>query len=466
MKMIKIENKRPVDVLLGTILLFLILAGCSKTYPQDQVEESIQKICRDEYGIENIQVKIAGETIGVYLPIKKLFAVDLKEVLSKAQGRVENVENLFQPAPEAMDQIEDVLFSISRVLLSTEKKLNFYTLQATDVERTGLQLVLTGNVDDIKRVRLWDISREEYRKRIFHEIRLNRAVVWHRPARSLFEALGKAPSLETFDTFFSDAVTPEMVEMLFFFNPKLIKGNPLRWEVGEFRSTPYQSTQVLIYAPVTLTYDPSAVPAGSVRVAPGTLLEYIVIVSFDGEIPQVTRVIPLTYLDDAGQVQKLKSVGEFDVGKDLKTWEAEFPFHEVILGDFLAEQLTRRIQNLLYMDERIHNTFDTVQLAFRYEKGTGTAASHFSLELETKQKVPAFSVPSPLVLDEDVLYLLNLASREFVNVLRSYQFSDYKFLRLTLGPERATRIIAREDLELFRQKKIDMAGLVKGIPSL
>ena len=466
MKMIKADHKKPVDVLWGTILFLLVLAGCSKTYPQDQVGESIQKICRDEYAIENIEVKIIGETIGVYLPIKKLFAVDLKEVLSKAQGKVESVENLFQPAPEAMDQVEDVLFSISRVLLSTEKKLNFYTLQATDVERTGLQLVLTGNVDDIKRVRLWDISREEYRKRILHEIRLNRAVVWHRPVRSLFETLQKAPSLETFDTFFSGPLTAETIESLFFFNPNQIKGNPLRWEWGEFRSTPYQSTQVLVYAPVTLRYNPREVPPGSVHVPSGTLLEYIFVVSFEGEIPQVIRAIPLTYLDSSGKVQKLKSVGEFNVAKDLKTWEAEFPFHEVVLGDFLAEQLTRRTQNLIYMDERIHNTFDTIQLAFRYEKGAAASRPHFSLELEMKQKVPTFSAaPSP-ALDEDVLYLLNLVSREFVNVLRSYQFSDYEFLRLTFGPERAARIIQREDLELFRQKKIDMAGLIKGIPSL
>ena len=45
------------------------------------------------------------------------------------------------------------------------------------------------------------------------------------------------------------------------------------------------------------------------------------------------------------------------IEKDLESWETEFPFQEVLFGDFLAEQLTRRTQNLLYMDERIHNTF-------------------------------------------------------------------------------------------------------------
>ena len=101
------------------------ISGCSQTYPADRVKESIQEICRKEYGIDNIQVKIQGGTIGVYLPIKKLFAADFKEILSKKKGKVADMENFFQPAPEALDQVEDVLFSISRVLLSTDLKLQF-----------------------------------------------------------------------------------------------------------------------------------------------------------------------------------------------------------------------------------------------------------------------------------------------------------------------------------------------------
>jgi len=88
----------------GGSLLILCLSfwGCTQTYPSHRVKESIQEICRKEYGIENIQVKIEGRTIGVYLPIKKLFATDLKGALSLQGLKAADMENLFQPDPAAL----------------------------------------------------------------------------------------------------------------------------------------------------------------------------------------------------------------------------------------------------------------------------------------------------------------------------------------------------------------------------
>jgi hypothetical protein len=163
-----------------TLTAFVGLSGCDKaSYPESLVESSIQEICEKEYKIQNVEVKFSGKTVGVFLPLKKLFVTDLKqEVLS---GNVSNLDSLFEPDPEAMDKLENVLFTISRVLLSSDKPIDFYVLQATDVESTGLQLVLTGYVADIRRVRLWDISRNEYRKRVLHELKFDRSVLWEKP---------------------------------------------------------------------------------------------------------------------------------------------------------------------------------------------------------------------------------------------------------------------------------------------
>lgn len=452
--------------LVPIFLLAFALTGCSQTYPGDQVKESIQEICKKEYGIENIEVKTAGTTIGVYLPIKKLFATDFKEALIKKDGAA--LENLFQPAPEALDQVEDVLFSISRVLLSTDQKFQFYILQATDVERTGLQLVLSGYVDDIKRVRLWDISRDEYRKRIMHELRLNRAVIWHRPVRGLFRDLSKSPSLDSARPYFMGPLTPEVFRSFFFFKPEILKNNPAEWHVGELRSTPLESAQVLVYAPVTVDYDPNAVPPGSFLVAPETSVEYLFVVSLATETPKILRVMPLSYVDESGRLKKVGVPPELDIHQELDSWEGEFSVSEIHLGEFLAEQLTRRTQNLLHADERIQNTFDVVQLAFHYQKGEGRseeamAGRYFSMELDLKPKTATNVLLPPSALDEDVLYLLNLVSREFVDVLRSYKFSDYDFLQLNLTTDPSSHILGREDLELFRRNKADLSGLLGGV---
>jgi len=99
--------------LLPLILLVTLLAGCVKaSYPKDEIISSIQKICRNEYGIEHVEVKIIGHTVGVLLPLDKLFTADVRELVMS--GDIDNIESLFEPTQEAMERLEDVLFTISR----------------------------------------------------------------------------------------------------------------------------------------------------------------------------------------------------------------------------------------------------------------------------------------------------------------------------------------------------------------
>lgn len=446
---------------IGVLIANLVLAGCSQTYPPDRIKESIQEICAKEYGIPYVDVKIVGKTIGVYLPIKKLFMADFKEALLKKDAKMSDIENLFRPSPEALEKVEDVLFSISRVLLSTDLNLHFYTLHATDVEETGLQLVLVGYVDDIKRVRLWDISREEYRKRILHEIRLSRAAVWHRPIRSFFEVLQETGSRAALQPFFETPLLPEIFESFFFLKPDVKTGGLIEWKLGELRSIHLENTQILVHVPVTVQYDPAAVSKDIFKVPSGTSLEYFFILSFASDRPQILRVIPLSFLDENGAVQKMEIPAELDIEKDMSNWEVEFSLSDISEGDFLAEQLTRRAQSLLFSDERVQNTFDSLHLIFHYN--AQKAKKYFSLDLDAKLKTPTPWAPGPTTFHEDVLHVLNLASREFVDVLRSYKFSDYDYLQLNLASDPISHAVGREQLELFRRNKADLQGLLAGL---
>ncbi len=441
-----------------------VLGGCGvQTYPAEKVRESIQEICRKEYGIENVQVKIAGRTVGVFLPVKKLFVTDFKEALLSGAGKITELDNFLQPSPEALNQVEDTLFSISRVLLSTDLNLQFYVLQATDVEKTGLSLVLTGFVDDIKRVRLWDISRDEYRKRVLHELKLNRAVIWNKPIRNFFQDLGKAKSIEDLKNFFPRSLTPEEFKSLFLVDLKKASPELIHWNVGELRSIPVEPTKVLVYAPVKVEYKPELLPAGTIQISPGTALEYFFVVNFSTDKPKIIKIIPLFFLDEAGKIQKVSMPKEFEIDKDMESWETEFHLAEIHLGEFLAEQLTRRTQNLLYTDERIQNTFESIRSNFRYHKENPD--HFFSFELDVKLRTPSpWAGAAPTALHEDVLYLLNLVSREFVTILRSYRFSDFEFLQLNFTFDPVSRILGREELELFRRNKADLQGILTGVP--
>ncbi len=432
-----------------------VLSGCApqSSYPSSRLREALLDICKKEYDIQDLDVKIAGKTVGVYLPLKKLFAADFKE--AAVTGKVRNLETLFEPSPEALEKVEDVLFSISRVLLSTDRQFDFYVVEATDTEKTGMQLVLTGNVNDIKRVRVWDISRNEYRKRVIHELRLNRAVIWHKPVRQFFKDLETLPVTVITQKYFAGVLTPSAAQHLFFngiFTGEAGGSKP-EWIIEDIRSAPVQKNQVLVYAKVTPKIN------GKLILPEGKTLQYLFMLAQEKEdTVRVLRIVPFQYQDEGGKFQQIEYPKELNIDQNLEKWETEFSLTEKKLGSFLAEQLTRRVQAIVTSDERVMNTFHDVKLSFDYQEIP--VPSHFSLNLEASLKDLNHYDRKSLVFHEDMIYLLSLASREFVELVRSYQFGDYDYLSLNVAQEPNQWFLGRDNLELFRRKKVDLQSLL------
>lgn len=454
------KNKNRILLLSAFLGLALAGSGCSvQSYPSASLKEALEKICFEEYGISNIEVKIAGETLAVYLPLDKLFATDFKG--SVIAGKVRNLETLFEPSPEALEKVEDVLFSISRVLLSTDKDFKFYLVQATDIENTGLQLILKGYVNDVRRVRIWDISREEYRKRVIHEMKQNRAVLWHRPVRKFFQDLESKGIEEIIEAYFDPAMKPEAVQNLFFgaLRPVGSTDPATHWDIKDIRSARVQRGEVLVYASVhpVRSADP---------VVPETVdAQFLFLVSYRDNDPKILRVIPFQYLNEQGVMQKIPFPQDIQIEQSLESWEQEFPVEEIHLGDFLAEQLTRRVQGIVGMDERIANTFRDVKIRVVYEKEAEKPFFSFVFDSVSLNDFNNYSRTS-LLAHEDMLYLLSVISREFVDLLRSYQFGDFDHLSLSIAQEAYEHVISRDTLELFRQKKIDFQGVLSANPLL
>lgn len=454
------KNKTRILLLSAFLGLALAGSGCSvQSYPSASLKEALEKICFEEYGISNIEVKIAGETLAVYLPLDKLFATDFKG--SVIAGKVRNLETLFEPSPEALEKVEDVLFSISRVLLSTDKDFKFYLVQATDVENTGLQLILKGYVNDVRRVRIWDISREEYRKRVIHEMKQNRAVLWHRPVRKFFQDLETRGIEEIIEAYFDSAMKPEAVQNLFFgaLRPVGSTEPATHWDIKDIRSARVQRGEVLVYASVQPVRSPNPVIPESVDA------QFLFLVSYRDNDPKILRVIPFQYLNEQGVMQKIPFPQDIQIEQSLESWEQEFPVEEIHLGDFLAEQLTRRVQGLVGMDERIANTFRDVKIRVVYEKEAEKPFFSFVFDSVSLNDFNNYSRTS-LLTHEDMLYLLSVISREFVDLLRSYQFGDFDHLSLSIAQESYEHVISRDTLELFRQKKIDFQGVLSANPLL
>lgn len=465
------RNNASLYLLISAFVFSSAFSGChSVSYPESKIESAIKEICSKEYKVENVEVKFAGKTIGVFLPLKKLFTTDVRqEILS---GRVANLESLFEPEPEAMERLENVLFTISRVLLSSDKEIDFYTLQATDVESTGLQLVLMGYVPDVRRVRLWDISRNEYRKRVLHELKFNRSVLWERPVRELLRDVAEFDFEKIGKHYFSVPLTLQSTSPIFYnFLLTLKDKHNLKIEIKQMKSRSYRDAQALVYVKLSETYQPKpGVPAASFSYPSGTEFEYIFIVEPSGKQFKIAQVVPFNYLDETRQLQKIPLPPELDLDRNLDSWPERFMVEEIKLGEFLARQLNRRAQALLLADERIHHTIRHAQVNFAYRTepegaGTSNGQPHFALYFDflTKGMKKSSRTIDQVVGDEDVLYLFNLILREFADVVRSYRFKDYSYLGLIWEPGDSSEMLklVPERLDLFRMKKLDIAALLE-----
>ncbi|OGW86931.1 MAG: hypothetical protein A3C35_00090 [Omnitrophica bacterium RIFCSPHIGHO2_02_FULL_46_11] len=456
--------------LLGGFLTLTIVGCGTATYPPEKVESAIKEICKNEYKVEDVEVKFAGKTIGVFLPLRKLFTTDVRqEILS---GNVSSLDSLFEPEPQAMEQLENVLFTISRVLLSSDKEIDFYILQATDVESTGLQLVLMGYVPDVRRVRLWDISRTEYRKRVLHELKFNRAALWEKPVRGLFKDASHLGMEELGKLYFSIPPSPETISPLFYsFLSNLKDNQKLSVEISEIKSRAYRDAKALVYAKIRQADQANSSHTVSTKPAQAPL-EYIFVVEPSEPQFKIEQVLPFYYLNEAKQLQKIQLPPDLDLARNLKSWPERFSVDEIVLGEFLVRQMNRRIQALLSANERIHHTIRQAQINFAFRSGTNAQPKndgsdnkpYFALyfDLATKEMTQPSQTIDQLISDEDILYLFELVLREFSDVIRSYQFKDFNRLELIWqqGNPPAVLKLDPDQLDLFREKKLNIAALL------
>ncbi len=426
----------------------LFFSGCGVTYPEATLHQSLRDLAKKEYGIDRIEIESVGTTLGVFLPLKQVFVSDFKEALMT--GKVKDINALFEPTKEAMDKIEDLMFSVSRVIINTDKKVDFYYLQATDVEKTGMQIVLYGYKEDFKKLRFWDISRDEYRKRVIHEIQMNKAAVWDRAVRRFFEDLNTKSREEIQALYFSGNEGAKWTSDFSFVDPngQFSPASQASWEILDLRCLPVHNNLIIVYAKVQARAKDSKNPKLSVKTT-----EYLFEVALADDAGVIKKIIPFSSMDTQTLGPDL-SISKDLIRKSLAHWETEFRTPDIKLGVFLAKQLSRRLQMIMALDERINMTFPSARVAFRYEE---RPVPYYALDMNLFLKNPKDTIYSPQKgLHEDVLYLWTLAAKETAKVLHDYQFEDYHYLQFEVPKEMKAWRISKDDLERLRKKKVEL----------
>jgi hypothetical protein len=146
------------------ILVFLLLNvnGCAPSYPKGKLTESVVDVCKKTYNID-VQVKMIGRNLVVFIPLTELFNSNL-DIL-----------------PEAVNKIESVILSTSRILFSTDAEVAFYTIIAADVHATAAEVILVRCMDDVYKFMHGWIGRDEYRKRILWQVNFNTELIKDAP---------------------------------------------------------------------------------------------------------------------------------------------------------------------------------------------------------------------------------------------------------------------------------------------
>ena len=169
------------------VLVSSLLTSCERpTYPKAMIPESIINLCREEYNVE-VDTKLVGNTLAVYLPAENLF---------------DAVLNLDEKASK---KINDVILGVSRVTLSTDARFDFYIVIAQDPKMPEVEIVYIRYVDDVKRFLLGDISRGEYAKRAVIKLKTPPQAERERVLKELFNKL----NIESPDEMVKDYFTAE-----------------------------------------------------------------------------------------------------------------------------------------------------------------------------------------------------------------------------------------------------------------
>lgn len=142
------------NIYLGAIisicLMSLVGSGCSASYPRENLHEAIQKIFKEELGVES-RSKLAGRTLYISFPIQGLIS-----------------EN-FELSKDVSEKLENAMLSISRIALSTNAEIDFTVLESVD--RTwGVNARLIRRLQDLKDLIYWRVSKTDFDERLVLEI--------------------------------------------------------------------------------------------------------------------------------------------------------------------------------------------------------------------------------------------------------------------------------------------------------
>ncbi len=403
-----------------SIVMLMTLPACEQmgkvTYSEKGVEQSVIELCKKEYDLD-VDVRIIGNTLGVYIPVEGL--VDKKLRLD----------------PDAGKKIENVALSIHRVTMSTDRPLKFYALTARDIKTTGAEFILIGHVYDVVRVRLLDISRGEYHKRIIRDFKFNPVVAGLEEIKKLMANLNKNPKFV------------QGLEDIFYPIYEIGIKNSQKIELSSVMAKEISENEGLFYINTKEYYEP--LPNFEVYRAifpPGFTNEYLILVDVS-KMPDPIREIVPKYFYSGTEIRQRDLGKSFAQYKDIGYIGIDgFPKHDIDTNWFLSEQISRRIPVLFQEDKDLRDNYSLKNSVGLWDRGV----FRFRFSVEPNE---ASYIDEALVFSR----IFDMAGY----VLRRYSFDDFKGVELIGAMPYEKRLyLTAEELGSFPKHKSDIKKLL------
>jgi len=177
MTRLKLSSKNSVKfaLLLFSFFLYINLSGCQKplapTFKEEDIPELVKQICKDEYKLDVITER-TETTLWIYVPLSKILDKDY----GVKEGKI---------LDEGMtDKLRNILSTIGRVVLSSNKTPEFFALWASDIN-IGLDYIIMGNVLDIKKAYAESLPFTELNKRYVMKFNVNPEAIQDTTGRHL-----------------------------------------------------------------------------------------------------------------------------------------------------------------------------------------------------------------------------------------------------------------------------------------
>ena len=194
MMKLRLSLKNSARRVLNLCIIACLIGGCSSstapTYQKEDIEKSIQNICKNEYQLD-VKVKLAGSTLWIYVPVEGLMEksdkpekftekFNIEKNISQFVDRNLKLEYSIKSIPEqvksqdfkynkkVLENINNVWKVLRRVVFSMKcakgEEPEFYSLIFADMNM-GVEIKELSYYLDLKKVSYGYISWEEYQHR-------------------------------------------------------------------------------------------------------------------------------------------------------------------------------------------------------------------------------------------------------------------------------------------------------------